>query len=156
MFASLLCNKGEYIPKLREGICQLLLQNITLQKITLVNHSWHWSLKKRDVNQRWHINEKERDNEFSEISKLSSFWMKSTFNVNLKSVIIFLPTISVLLERYCQMEEEKMTIWLRQNQGFLKNNWKNVGSASPTARVVVLWGDFGFLHRQESHKVEQN
>lgn len=72
-------DKEEYIPLLREGICQLLLHNIT-QKIALINHPWHYSLKERDVSQRQHINKKERDNEFSEISRLCCFWMKTTFN----------------------------------------------------------------------------
>lgn len=51
--------KEEYIPLLREEICQLLLHNIT-QKIALINHPWHKSLKRKDVSQRQHINKKER------------------------------------------------------------------------------------------------
>lgn len=64
-----------------------------------------------------------------------AFEWRTHLTVNLKSDIISLPTISALLEKYCQTEKEKTTILFMQNQGFLKNNWKNMGRASPTARV---------------------
>lgn len=50
-----------------------------------------------------------------------AFEWRTHLTVNLKSDIIYLPTIPAFLEKYCQMEKEKTTILFMQDQGFLKN-----------------------------------